>query len=186
MLLEQAEYTKIQIAGLSGGVNTVGIVGTIISAQIIDRLGRRACLMGGSVVLFAVNLIVRLIPEKLMTFAILIIYRLARYMKHRTTTQKMSRHMHLQRSQCFSYSILGTSEISELFFSWELIDNSYAATWGTVAFLIPTEIFPSDLRAQGNGFGITGWAIGVGMTTLVNPIMFGHLYVSCIGSFIPG
>lgn len=41
-----------------------------------------------------------------------------------------------------------------------------------MAFLLPTEIFPSDLRAQGNGFGITGWAIGVGMTTLVNPIMF--------------
>ncbi|EKV16402.1 hypothetical protein PDIG_08020 [Penicillium digitatum PHI26] len=53
-----------------------------------------------------------------------------------------------------------------------LFNLGYAATWGTVAFLIPTEIFPSDLRAQGNGFGITGWAIGVGMTTLVNPIMF--------------
>lgn len=37
---------------------------------------------------------------------------------------------------------------------------------------MPTEIFPSDLRAQDSGFGITGWAIGVGMTTLVNPIMF--------------
>jgi hypothetical protein len=56
--------------------------------------------------------------------------------------------------------------------------NSYAATWGTVAFLVPTEIFPSDLRAQGNGFGITGWAIGVGMTTLVNPIMFQAMTVS--------
>lgn len=56
--------------------------------------------------------------------------------------------------------------------------SSYAATWGTVAFLIPTEIFPSDLRAQGNGFGITGWAIGVGMTTLVNPIMFNVMTVS--------
>ncbi|CRK20125.1 hypothetical protein BN1723_012042 [Verticillium longisporum] len=53
-----------------------------------------------------------------------------------------------------------------------LFNLSYAATWGTVAFLIPTEIWSSDLRAQGNGFGITGWAIGVGMTTLVNPIMF--------------
>jgi hypothetical protein len=41
--------------------------------------------------------------------------------------------------------------------------------------LIPTEIFPSNLRAQGNGFGITGWAIGVGWTVLVNPIMFDHL-----------
>ena len=45
--------------GLAGGLNTVGIVGTIISAQIVDRLGRRACLMGGSAVLFSVNLIVR-------------------------------------------------------------------------------------------------------------------------------
>jgi hypothetical protein len=44
--------------GLAGGINTVGIIGTIISAQIVDRLGRRVCLMGGSAVLFAVNLIV--------------------------------------------------------------------------------------------------------------------------------
>jgi hypothetical protein len=56
-----------------------------------------------------------------------------------------------------------------------LFNLIYAATWGTVAFLIPTEIFPSEMRAQGNGFGITGWAIGVGWTVLVNPIMFAHL-----------
>jgi hypothetical protein len=54
----------------------------------------------------------------------------------------------------------------------------YASTWGTVAFLLPTEIFPSEMRAQGNGFGITGWAIGVGMTTLINPILFGSIKVS--------
>jgi hypothetical protein len=63
------------------------------------------------------------------------------------------------------------------------VKTSYAATWGTVAFLVPTEIFPSDLRAQGNGFGITGWAIGVGMTTLVNPIMFDVMAVSCFDLF---
>lgn len=56
-----------------------------------------------------------------------------------------------------------------------LFNLIYAATWGTVAFLIPTEIFPSEMRAQGNGFGITGWAIGVGWTVLVNPIMFAQL-----------
>lgn len=68
----------------------------------------------------------------------------------------------------------------------ELTSRSYAATWGTVAFLVPTEIFPSDLRAQGNGFGITGWAIGVGMTTLVNPIMFKGITVRPVtfGAFI--
>lgn len=66
-----------------------------------------------------------------------------------------------------------------------LSHRSYAATWGTVAFLVPTEIFPSNLRGQGNGFGITGWALGVGMTTLVNPIMFAALTVSLkpLGSF---
>ena len=31
------------------------------------------------------------------------------------------------------------------------------------------------MRAQGNGFGITGWSIGVGWTVLVNPIMFEKL-----------
>lgn len=56
-----------------------------------------------------------------------------------------------------------------------LFNLCYAATWGTVAFLIPTEIWSSDMRAQGNGFGITGWAIGVGWTVLVNPIMFSKL-----------
>lgn len=63
-----------------------------------------------------------------------------------------------------------------------LFNLVYASTWGTVAFLVPTEIFPSDLRAQGNGFGITGWAIGVGMTVLVNPIMFADIKVSNVAS----
>lgn len=59
-----------------------------------------------------------------------------------------------------------------------LFNLIYASTWGTVAFLLPTEIFPSEMRAQGNGFGITGWSIGVGMTTLINPILFASIEVS--------
>jgi MFS family permease len=46
--------------GLAGGLNTIGIIGTIISAQIVDRIGRRKCLMYGAAGLFAVNLIVSL------------------------------------------------------------------------------------------------------------------------------
>ncbi|KAJ5669757.1 hypothetical protein N7462_010827 [Penicillium macrosclerotiorum] len=140
ILLEQAGYSSIKQNGLAGGINTIGIIGTIISAQIIDRLGRRVCLMGGAIVLFIVNLIAGAVyegslhnPEKAAQYA--------------------------------------PGAVTMLF----LFNLGYAATWGTVAFLVPTEIFPSDLRAQGNGFGITGWAIGVGMTTLVNPIMFGSL-----------
>ncbi|KAJ5537352.1 hypothetical protein N7513_010538 [Penicillium frequentans] len=140
VLLKQAGYSDIKQDGLAGGINTIGIIGTIISAQIIDRLGRRACLMGGALILFAVNLIAGAIFED-------------------------SRH-HPEKATQYA-----PGAVTMLF----LFNLGYAATWGTVAFLIPTEIFPSELRAQGNGFGITGWAIGVGMTTLVNPIMFGTL-----------
>ena len=31
------------------------------------------------------------------------------------------------------------------------------------------------MRARGNCFGITGWALGVGLALFVNPIMFEHL-----------
>lgn len=58
VLLRQAGYSQLTQNGLAGGLNTVGIVGTIISAQIVDKLGRRTCLMGGAAGLFAVNLIV--------------------------------------------------------------------------------------------------------------------------------
>jgi len=57
VLLKQAGYSAVKQNGLAGGLNTIGIVGTIISAQIVDKLGRRICLMGGAAGLFAVNLI---------------------------------------------------------------------------------------------------------------------------------
>jgi hypothetical protein len=55
--LKQAGYSSLQQNGLAGGLNTIGIVGTIISAQIVDKLGHRICLMEGAAGLFAVNLI---------------------------------------------------------------------------------------------------------------------------------
>jgi hypothetical protein len=58
VLLSQAGYSHIKQSGLAGGLNTIGIVGTIISAQVVDKFGRRTCLIWGSGGLFAVNLIV--------------------------------------------------------------------------------------------------------------------------------
>lgn len=58
VLLSQAGYSTLKQNGLAGGLNTIGIVGTIVSAQIVDRLGRRVCLMGGAAGLALVNLIV--------------------------------------------------------------------------------------------------------------------------------
>ncbi|MCJ1246654.1 hypothetical protein MMC30_003863 [Trapelia coarctata] len=53
VLLKVAGYTTLTQNGLAGGLNTIGIVGTIISTTIADKLGRRACLMGGAFGLFA-------------------------------------------------------------------------------------------------------------------------------------
>ena len=140
VLLSAAGYDSLTQNGLAGGLSTVGIIGTIISAQIVDRLGRRTCLMGGAFGLFAVNLIAASVYE--------------------------GARAHPDKSSQFA-----PAAVTMLF----LFNICYAATWGTVAFLVPTEIWSSDMRAQGNGFGITGWAIGVGWTVLVNPIMFDKL-----------
>jgi len=137
VLLSAAGYSTLTQNGLAGGLNTIGIVRTIISAQIVDRLGRRTCLMIGAAALFAVNLIAASLYEA-------------------------------SRGRPDKASSFAPGAVAMLF----LFNLCYAATWGTVAFLIPTEIWSSDMRAQGNGFGITGWAIGVGWTVLVNPIMF--------------
>lgn len=139
-LLRAAGYSTLTQNGLAGGLNTVGIIGTIISAQIVDRLGRRTCLMMGSFGLFAVNLIAASLYEA-------------------------------SRAQPQNATKFAPAAVTMLF----LFNLVYASTWGTIAFLIPTEIWSSSMRAQGNGFGITGWALGVGMTVLVNPIMFGHM-----------
>lgn len=58
VLLSQAGYSELTQNGLAGGLNTIGILGTIISAQIVDRIGRRKCLILGSVILFTVELVV--------------------------------------------------------------------------------------------------------------------------------
>jgi MFS family permease len=140
VFLKQAGYSTIKQDGLAGGLNTIGIIGTIISTQIVDRLGRRKCLMGGAAGLFAVNLIAAVLYE--------------------STLHNPSK-----------ASSIAPAAVMMLF----LFNLCYAATWGTVAFLVPTEIFPSEMRAQGNAYGICGWAIGVGWTVLVNPIMFASL-----------
>ncbi|KAL4860983.1 hypothetical protein BDV12DRAFT_180893 [Aspergillus spectabilis] len=140
VLLSQAGYSDLTQNGLAGGLNTIGIIGTIISAHIVDRIGRRMCLILGALSLFVVEIIAGSV------------YEASLHNPHRAPQY-------------------APAAVAMLF----LFNLGYASTWGTVAFLVPTEIFPSDLRAQGNGFGITGWAIGVGMTTLVNPIMFDSL-----------
>lgn len=38
----------------------------------------------------------------------------------------------------------------------------FGATWLTVPWLYPAEIFPLKVRAKGNAWGVVGWSIGNG------------------------
>jgi MFS family permease len=51
----------------------------------------------------------------------------------------------------------------------------FAQTVLMIAFIYPTEIWPQEIRAFGNSYGVFGWAIGCGVTTLVIPSMFSTL-----------
>jgi MFS family permease len=51
----------------------------------------------------------------------------------------------------------------------------FAQTVLMISFIYPTEIWPQEIRALGNSFGVFGWAVGCGTTTLVIPSMFSTL-----------
>lgn len=47
----------------------------------------------------------------------------------------------------------------------------FGATWLTVPWLYPAEIFPLEVRARGNAWGVVGWSIGNGWTVSSIPIL---------------
>ena len=53
-----------------------------------------------------------------------------------------------------------------------LFTATFGATWLTVPWLYPAEIFPLEVRAKGNAWGVVGWSLGNGWLTLLCPVMF--------------
>ncbi len=53
-----------------------------------------------------------------------------------------------------------------------LFTATFGATWLTVPWLYPAEIFPLQVRAKGNAWGVVGWSVGNGWLTLLCPVMF--------------
>ncbi|KAG9258385.1 hexose transporter [Emericellopsis atlantica] len=51
----------------------------------------------------------------------------------------------------------------------------FGATWLTVPWLYPAEIFPLQVRAKGNAWGVVGWSIGNGWCVLLLPTIFDAL-----------
>ena len=45
----------------------------------------------------------------------------------------------------------------------------FGATWLTVPWLYPAEIFPLQVRAKGNAWGVVGWSIGNGWCVSTRP-----------------
>ena len=41
---------------------------------------------------------------------------------------------------------------------------AFGATWLTIPWLYPAEIFPLQMRAKGNAWGVLGWCVGNGWT----------------------
>ncbi|KAK8007743.1 GTP cyclohydrolase-2 [Apiospora arundinis] len=67
-----------------------------------------------------------------------------------------------------------------------IFTSVFGATWLTVPWLYPAEIFPLQVRAKGNAWGVVGWSIGNGWLTLLCPVMFNaigentlHIFGAC-------
>lgn len=56
-----------------------------------------------------------------------------------------------------------------------IFTSVFGATWLTVPWLYPAEIFPLHVRAKGNAWGVFGWSIGNGWLTLLCPVMFSNI-----------
>lgn len=57
--------------------------------------------------------------------------------------------------KAFSYGVAATAMVF-------VFTETFGATWLTVPWLYPAEIFPLSVRAKGNAMGVVGWSIGNG------------------------
>jgi len=64
-----------------------------------------------------------------------------------------------------------------------LYTAAFGATWLTVPWLYPTEIWPVPVRAKGNAWGVVGWSIGNGWCTLLVPVMFANIHENALYVF---
>lgn len=60
-----------------------------------------------------------------------------------------------------------------------LFTFGFGATWLTVPWLYPAEIFPLQCRAKGNAWGVVGWSIGNGWTVSSLVSYRNHLRSPC-------
>ncbi|KAI0393134.1 general substrate transporter [Xylariaceae sp. FL0594] len=64
-----------------------------------------------------------------------------------------------------------------------IFTSVFGATWLTVPWLYPAEIFPLRVRSQGNAWGVVGWSVGNGWLTLLCPVLFERIGASTLHVF---
>lgn len=52
-----------------------------------------------------------------------------------------------------------------------IFSAGFGATWLTIPWLYPAEIFPLQVRAKGNAWGVLGWSVGNGWTVSTPPLI---------------
>ncbi|CZT20281.1 related to sugar transport protein STP1 [Ramularia collo-cygni] len=128
---------------ISGLNNIFYMFSTLICVFTLDRIGRRWTLYWGSVG---------------MGIAMFLAGGMSRGGQN-------AREAGLEGAAATSYGIAAASFVF-------IFTSIFGATWLTVPWLYPAEIFPLEVRAKGNAWGVVGWSIGNGWLTLLCPVMF--------------
>lgn len=137
-----AGYDSTKSAWISGLNNIFYMFATLICVFTLDRIGRRWTLYWGAVG---------------QGIAMFLAGGFSRLGQDATTAGNMEK--------AASY---GAAAASFVF----IFTSVFGATWLTVPWLYPAEIFPLQVRAKGNAWGVVGWSIGNGWLTLLCPVMF--------------
>ncbi|EPS26765.1 hypothetical protein POX_g08936 [Penicillium oxalicum] len=137
-----AGFDSTKSQWISGLNNIFYMFATLVCVFTLDRIGRRWTLYWGSVV------------QGISMFLAGGFSRLAINAR--------------EAGNASSASSYGAAAASMIF----IFTSTFGATWLTVPWLYPAEIFPLAVRARGNAWGVVGWSIGNGWLTLLCPVMF--------------
>ncbi|KAK6088361.1 hypothetical protein SCUP234_00849 [Seiridium cupressi] len=151
-----AGFDTVKSQWISGLNNIFYMFATLICVFTLDRIGRRWTLYWGAV------------GQGVAMFLAGAFSRLG---------QEATRDGDLAKANSY-----GAAAASFVF----IFTSVFGATWLTVPWLYPAEIFPLQVRAKGNAWGVFGWSIGNGWLTLLCPVMFNaigentlHIFGAC-------
>ncbi|KAL1853525.1 hypothetical protein Daus18300_011806 [Diaporthe australafricana] len=137
-----AGYDSTKSAWISGLNNIFYMFATLICVFTLDRIGRRWTLYWGAA------------GQGIAMFLAGAFSRLGQDASNAGDSEKAAS--------------FGAAAASFVF----IFTSVFGATWLTVPWLYPAEIFPLQVRAKGNAWGVVGWSVGNGWLTLLCPVMF--------------